>query len=351
MSSSDAYDERLRTWQEHFGQGLVVVIGSGLSAAEGLPTMAELSHHLQTKMPSVVGSTLLSAWGSVEALLAGGMGLEQALQAVPQNADLAEQIAPVVAAFIREREDTVIEEVAAGRRILPLSGLLPHITPDQYAAVTIVTPNYDRLIELAAEMAGWGVDTLFTGHYIASIASDAASRSAFLDLRSFAGTRPAPRYREHIRLLKPHGSLDWSQRPGSVGRNLLHTPARPLIITPGTTKYARGYEPPFDRHINAANRAIDAARGFLLVGYGFNDSHLETHLVPALKASRPALLLTYELTAQASKVLAEAPNLTAIVADPPGNPTGCTVVTRSDREQLDGKLLWKLSDFTEEVFG
>ncbi|WP_176555922.1 hypothetical protein [Bacillus cereus] len=49
-----------------------------------------------------------------------------------------------------------------------------------------------------------------------------------------------------------------------------------LIITPGANKYRNGYDTPFDIHRVKANSAIDTASKFIIIGYGFNDEHLET---------------------------------------------------------------------------
>ena len=42
--------------QQHFTDGLVVVIGSGLSAAEGIPGMPALANHLNTEAARLTDS-------------------------------------------------------------------------------------------------------------------------------------------------------------------------------------------------------------------------------------------------------------------------------------------------------
>lgn len=49
----------------------------------------------------------------------------------------------------------------------------------------------------------------------------------------------------------------------------------------------QGYESPFDHHRSRANQEIDRAGRFLVLGYGFNDDHLETHLSPSIKGGKP----------------------------------------------------------------
>jgi hypothetical protein len=49
------YDDVVRFVQQHFTDGLVLVVGSGLSAAEGIPGMPALAGHLATSAHELVG--------------------------------------------------------------------------------------------------------------------------------------------------------------------------------------------------------------------------------------------------------------------------------------------------------
>jgi hypothetical protein len=65
------YEALVKYVQEHFTDGLALVIGSGLSAAEGIPGMPELAAHLSGRAGSLVGadaavwSQIKSKWVSV----------------------------------------------------------------------------------------------------------------------------------------------------------------------------------------------------------------------------------------------------------------------------------------------
>ena len=56
-------------------------------------------------------------------------------------------------------------KVISGERVLRFSRLLPHMLKPN-AGIPVVTTNYDRLIEVAAETVGFGVDTLFVGQHV-----------------------------------------------------------------------------------------------------------------------------------------------------------------------------------------
>ena len=61
----------------------------------------------------------------------------------------------------------------------------------------------------------------------------------------------------------------------------------------GLDVYKRqGYSVPFDIHRARANEEIDKAQRYIIIGYGFGDDHLETHLMQQLRAGKPALIQT-----------------------------------------------------------
>lgn len=120
------------------------------------------------------------------------------------------------------------------------------------------------------------------------------------------------RYRPRANIFKPHGSLDWYHRDGKPVRYSGDLDLPRLIITPGLNKFRNGYESPFDRHRERANSAIDRASRFLVIGYGFNDDHLETHRTPRIRSGVPTLLLTYGLSDNAVKLVNECHNVIAI---------------------------------------
>jgi hypothetical protein len=118
------------------------------------------------------------------------------------------------------------------------------------------------------------------------------------------------------------------------------------MITPGESKYHRGYEQPFDHHINLGNRAVDSASGVLAIGFGFNDSHLQKHLEPRIKQGLPCLMLTRELTDAATALLASSPNVIAIERLAPD---GTRVHTSTGSEDFPNSGLWQLDKFIDEV--
>jgi hypothetical protein len=159
--------------QRHLQRGTVIVVGSGLSCAEGLPGMEELSTHLSATDPASRGIGVTSSeWDSIASTIRH-KGVEAALHEVSINEELTEFIRSETAKLFLSREASVVREVLGGTRTLRLSRLFPHLPQD--GRVQIITTNYDRLIELAAELSGFKVDTKSFGLYYAPFSKTAGS--------------------------------------------------------------------------------------------------------------------------------------------------------------------------------
>ena len=81
-----------QNFQRHLSQGLLVIVGSGLSCAEGLPGMGALATHLSQSNPSAAGIAYdPDKWASLLKLIQQH-GVEEALQTEPPSEELADFI-------------------------------------------------------------------------------------------------------------------------------------------------------------------------------------------------------------------------------------------------------------------
>jgi len=247
-------DQLKSKMQAHLGDGLVLIVGSGLSCAEGMPGMAQLQAHLRAIMPSRASGTDLALWNSIESLL-DSVGLEGALLQIPPSTDLEVAIMGATTDLLMPKEAQIIAEVVSGARQLRFSRLIPHLLKPN-SGIPVVTTNYDRLVEFAAEVAGMGVDTMFVGTHCGKV-NENESRWSFCRKGELKGKTVRFFYKDRILLFKPHGSLDWYQRGNEPMRSSIELSLPRLIITPGLNKFRNGYENPFDRHRDRANAAND----------------------------------------------------------------------------------------------
>lgn len=335
------------TLQQHLTDGLVTVVGSGLSCAEGLPSMKELASHLNATIAADLAVAAdIDKWEAISPLLSV-KGLEAALLDVPPTPGLEAAIVTRTAEMIAARERQIVAEVFSRTRTLRFTRLVKQLLKPQ-TGLPVVTTNYDRLIEVAAEEAGLGVDTLFVGHFAGEL-NETESRLSFCREVTLRGKQVQYRYRLRANVFKPHGSLDWYHRDGKPVRCSGDLDLPRLIITPGLNKFRNGYESPFDRHRERANSAIDRASRFLIIGYGFNDDHLETHLTPRIRSGVPTLLLTYALSDNAVKLVAECHNVIAIQHAEQGGVEGSSIFMAGVETFFPGLALWDLGAFVAEV--
>lgn len=333
--------------QQHLSDGLVVVIGSGLSCAEGLPGMGELANHLCDALPLVLDPPFAKEWDDIASLITT-KGLEAALLELAPSQELEASIVVATSSLFADLERNVITEVFARGRLLRLTRLIKYLMKPS-AGLPIITTNYDRLIEIAVEEAGLGVDNMFVGSFAGSL-NERESRLSFCREVTLKKNRAAFTYRPRIMIYKPHGSLDWYLRDGKPVHYAGDLPdASRLIITPGRNKFRTGYDSPFDTHRDRANHAIEAADRFLIIGYGFNDDHLETHLSPAIRGGKPTLMLTKTLSPAAKTLAENHANVIALEFSHKKGMDGTSAIVDNAAHFYPDQKMWDIGAFVEEV--
>lgn len=156
--------------------------------------------------------------------------------------------------------------------------------------LNIFTTNYDRLIEVGAELAGIHLMDRFVGNMMPIFRSSRLN----LDIHyNPPGIRGEPRYLEGVaRMVKLHGSIDWIQNEGEIRRvglpfgaekiePYLHAPglygadALKLMIYPNSAKDRETAEYPYVELFRDFAASICRPNSTLVTyGYGFGDEHI-----------------------------------------------------------------------------
>lgn len=315
--------------------------------------MTALAKHLLATIPPKLKPDSEASWNKIAPELSKkDCNLEAILLAKPPDEALELLIIEETALLMLSDESKVITEVLNRGRVLCFTKLLRYmLRPENGRPRTVITTNYDRLIEIAVESAGLGIDTLFTGHHLARHDPDGSWHSMCRSVVSL-NKKAVRKFCDHALVLKPHGSLDWFRKDDEPVRCSFPIEGQRLIITPGFNKYRGGYEQPFDAHRERANREIDRASRFLILGYGFNDAHLQTHLEREIVRGKPTLLITYSLSEKAVELLGKTTAITAIVArNDDSKPDGAVIHHGGEVHDVPGPKLWDLNVFISEVFG
>lgn len=332
--------------QEFFTENIVTIIGSGLSCAEGIPGMGKLAEELINNVPNHINTESVELWINIEKSLNEGIGLEETLLRYKANDDIELAIKNVTEKLIRKSESDVISRIVSKNEKLRISEYVKKlkISPN---GTKIITTNYDRLIELGCELEGILVDNLFQGNYI-SKSNQNSKYSFFEGIDKTRGKYTKLKFKEHVTIYKPHGCLGWYKYKNNVIYSSFNLGMENLIITPGSNKYRKGYDEPFDTNRTKANEAICNANKFIIIGYGFNDAHLETHLISKIKSGIPALIITYSISDKVNKLIKEN-DITAVYSYNKGIEEGTVVNIRGTEHLLKDYKIWDLGEFVREV--
>lgn len=195
--------------QEFFQEGTVTIVGSGLSLAEGIPGMGDLARELQCKIPTLLlASDDIKDWRNIESDLTKGIGLEEALHNTKPSRYVEECIRKVTARYIGEADAMVFDDIVKSGRQLRFSEYLQQFNI-RNQGMTVITTNYDRLIEYACEANDIMADTLFTGKYIARYKPEQSKYAACIGVQRKSGKGMKLQFSPKVTVLKPHGCLSW----------------------------------------------------------------------------------------------------------------------------------------------
>lgn len=342
----------------------VVVLGSGASVKYGLPTMGQLKDAIVAAVdPMMKTDPAKAAWEEFKGILneKDNEGYTTDLETAMQRAKLNDHPALFNAVIdatwnaIAAKDQQVLCQYFMTGDELPLARLYRFLLKSQHRRVTVVTPNYDRLAEYAADMAGLHYRTGFGGGIIRDMRDlDRPLRYYRADLKSEERT---------VDIWKVHGSIDWFRIERTKGEKILNLPlglsdkappsmppfSRPVIVPPGRGKYEETHKEPYRSCMREADRALNTAGAFLCVGYGFNDSHLQECLLRRCHDKAPVVLVTYGITSAARKELIDG-NANAVVFSHSG-PGWTTIHTPNCRKgvQVEGPDLWDFGAFLDFV--
>lgn len=121
-----------------------------------------------------------------------------------------------------------------------------------------------------------------------------------------------------------------------------------MVITPGLNKYKQGYSAPFDKHRDLANDHINRCSRLFIVGYGFNDDHLQVHLERRLKEGVPTLILNRSVTQKVVDLVNESPKCVCISQH--DSKSGINIHTQNQLdEDKTAPDIWDLGELVKEI--
>lgn len=347
MSTGSDLDQMLEFAQEALSLAPVLILGSGASAAHGVPGMWLLAEQLG-RLPGVEAPSDDEAiqWNAFHSELRRGVDLESALGAVRLTDRQTGYVADATRSFLLPYDERVFGTMLSDRRCLPLARFYRHLFSSTHRTVDVITPNYDRLAEYAADAAGVIHFSGFT--------------SGYLQTRTQAqAPRPTGDSGRVVNVWKVHGSLDWFEDADHqiIGvRGCRETPAGyvPLMITPGIDKYRLSHLEPFRTIFSCSDAALERARSYFCVGYGFNDQHLQTKLVERCDVdSVPIIVITKSLSDTTKAFLRGGRCRRYLALEEGDGGVGSRAYTHYQPAGIDlpAQTIWPLANFLDLTLG
>ena len=327
------YNGCMNQIQQYLENCPLVILGAGASMPYGLPSMGELAieigQHADNFDSEEFDAFLLNL---------STMNLEEALDISELSRDSQNRIREIVWDYVCKRDREFFEQLISTRNSFPICDLLKKVIQPAQNTATIITTNYDRVTEYAADMIGATAVTGFEGSLIKNI-----------ELPSGRLSTQRLRARERtVFIWKVHGSLDWfllgngtsSAYPLSERIPANHTP---LIIPPGKDKYSATHNEPYRSIISKADEAFTKASSYLCVGYGFNDEHIQPKLLTEIAKGKPIVVLARQATASCKQHIVASGIKKYIIIEE--SPDGKTAVKCNGWDEIYDGHFWGLAEF------
>lgn len=302
--------------------------------------MWPLGEHLKAStLPENLNKTDTDCWREFCESLKS-KDLETALTETPLTALMTRHVVATTWDFLSPYDLAVFDQLVSNRRLLPLTRLFEHLFRSTVSDVQVVTPNYDRLAEYAAESGGF---TAYTGFTFAGL----ASRSGNVPPKVMYGKSQA----RTVSIWKVHGSFGWFADADGVVVGLPPMKTRPsgmepVIITPGIEKYRRTHDEPFRSTMAQADYAIRSANAYLCAGYGFNDQHLQSLLVERCQMKGvPLVLITKTISDKAHEFFQSGKCPRFMALEEAGGATRMFCNEAPGGIEISNSAYWQLAEF------
>lgn len=339
---NDAYLKQLQEWTNRVP---LLILGSGASVPHGLPSMWALGEHLKNRLSSFDNDEDKVQFDTFKVSLERHQDLEKALSELKLNENVLKAVIKTTWEFIADTDLKAYEQIVQRGIDAPLATLIEYFlsTSTTNRRISIVTTNYDRLAEYSASIAGAFICTGYAQNYIGHF-SDLMHSNSLSRIQGYSG---------QVNIWKVHGSLDWFE---TISKDNIHLPLRkgipegckPLIVTPGLSKYAETYNEPYRTIFAQADSEIRNANGYLCIGYGFNDDHVQTKLLQQIK-TKPIIVITKELTPKIKMAILDGGCKNYMLIEE-NNGAHTKVYSSSQGEYIiENESHWKFSEFIKLI--
>ena len=337
------YEDVAECAQKFLTECPVVVLGSGATIPHGLPSMPGLAESLL----KIIKDTT-PAWGKFEQQLGESKNLEQTLNNIVLPAETVTILIQKTWELVSAKDLYFYQRLLQGDTPFPLADMFKYLLRTADAHLRVVTTNYDRVAEYAANHVKAYASTGMTPGWLQRFVPDSLKM------------KHSPWYEGVVKILKVHGSLDWFRNATNATDDVVSVPLsptiplnlHPLVVTPGTSKDREAHKDPFRTIITAADAVLREATCYVCVGYGFNDEHMQAILVNRVKQDDISLLVvTKKLTDQIHRQFLDTPPKKFLFLEKADGGTKAYTPDYPNGSLIDGVSVWQLNKFMDMIEG
>ena len=336
------FDALLKQLQDWTNKIPLVILGSGASVPFGLPSMWTLGKHLKNTLVFEDDADK-EQFEAFKKSLDKSNDLEKALLGIQLNENVLKAVIKATWELIAEADLKAYEQFVLKGKEVPLVNLMQYLLSTTNRKLSIVTTNYDRIAEYSASTAEAFICTGYAQNYIGHF-SDNIHTNALANIKGYSG---------QVNIWKVHGSLDWFE---ASTKEHIHLPLRkdipqdykPLIVTPGLSKYFETHNEPYRTIFAQADNEIQNANGFLCIGYGFNDIHVQPKIIQQIK-TKPIIVITKELTPKTKETIIDGGCKNYILIEE-HNSTNTKIYTSNQGEHIIKDVsYWNLAEYLKLI--
>ena len=288
-------DSLLKLLQDWTNKIPLIILGSGASVPFGLPSMLTLGEYIKNNI-SFLEAEDIKQFNDFKSVFDKNNDLEKTLFELQLRPNVLKEIVLKTWELVNKHDLEAYELLVCKKIDFPLADLSKYFLLTTDRKVSIITTNYDRLAEYAVSLADAFICNGYSQNYIGHFSSTIL-RNKLNSLQGFKG---------QANIWKVHGSLDWFKTNEELNiqlplRHTIPSNCTPSIVTPGLNKYYETHTEPYRTIFAQADNEIENAIGYLCIGYGFNDIHVQPKLITQIKNNKPIIVITKELTNQAKQ--------------------------------------------------
>ena len=321
-----------------------LIIGTGLSILYKIPGMKDLTEHLDKEIKKVSETDLKKMWVD-RYINIKTKGLEAGLVNLSQEENkLVDFIKTSTAEYILKSEEKLHDSII--KRDTGFSRLLAYLRGTvtiKNKVIDIMTPNYDRVIEIVCDKLGIGVINGFYGSLYGKFDRNLLKH-------------PTQTYncatKIWVRLYKPHGSINWvNENENEYLTNDYFELSQKIkyieIVTPGSSKYRESMiNNTFRCMREEFNDLLNPSGNYSLLfyGYGFNDDHFDTALFDSFQKN--VLILSRDVKLEILNKALERKNITVFYHE-----NGEEYMIYKAKKYMIDLSLWDIDKFADIFFG